>query len=118
MNFVWHLTPGLEGPTATALKSEGVKVRSGMGFEPVTTIAAALAVASLVKVLIKLYKDARYTGVVIDMTKDPAEIKEMPGWPRQQVLVITAEGAQFFNGGADDSAADELSKIATLLGKK
>jgi hypothetical protein len=117
MNIVWQLTPGLEEETTTALKSEGVKVRSGFGLEPITTIATVLAVASLVKVLIKLYKDTRYTGVMIDATKDPAEIKEMPGWPRQQVLVITSEGAKFFEGGADESAAGELGKIAELLKK-
>jgi hypothetical protein len=117
MNLVWHLTPGHEDETANALKGEGVKVRGGLGFEPITTIATVLAVTSLVKVLIKLYKDNRYKGVIIDATKDPAEIKEMPGWPSQQVLVLTAEGAKFFSGGADASAADELGKIAQLLGK-
>ena len=79
MNLVWHPTPGHESETVGALKSEGARIRDGLGFEPLTTIATALAVAALVRVLIKLYRDARYTGVLIDATSDPVEIREMPG---------------------------------------
>lgn len=117
MNLVWHLTPGHENETVDALKNEGAPIRGGLGFEPLTTIATVLAVTGLVRALISLYRDARYTGIVIDATGDPVEIREMPGWSRREVLVINAEGAKFHSVGADESAADELSKIAKLIGK-
>jgi hypothetical protein len=117
MELIWYLTPGRETETVNALKAEGAPIRSGLGFEPLTTIATVLAVTALVQALINLYRDARYTGVVIDATSDPIEIREMPGWSRKEVLVITTKGATFHSASADESAAGELRKIAELLGK-
>lgn len=117
MELVWHLTPGHGTETLDALESEGAPIRRGLGFEPLTAIATALAVSALIRVLIKLYRDARYTGVLIDATSNPVEIREMSGWSRKQVLVITSEGAQFYTAGADESAADALGQINKLLGR-
>lgn len=118
MNIVWHLTPGQEKEVQNALKNEGAPIRVGLGFEPITTIATIIAVTALVKAIINLYRDGKYKGVMINATVDPVEIREMPGWPARQVLVITAEGAKFYEPGTGESPAGELGKIVELLSKR
>jgi hypothetical protein len=117
VDMVWHPAPGHETEVVTVLRSEGAQIRSGLGFEPLTTIVVALGLSSLVGALIKLYRDARYKGVLIDATAKPIVVREMPGWSRRQVLVITKEGAQFHDVDEGEPSADALGKIAQFLGK-
>ena len=114
---MWRPAPGHETEVVNILNSEGAQIRSGLGFEPITAIAVALGLNALVGALIKLYRDARYKGVLIDATVKPVEVREMPGWSRRQVLVITKEGAQFHDADEGESPADALGKIAKFLGK-
>jgi hypothetical protein len=81
----------------------------------VTTITAALAVTSLARTLVKLYRDTRYTGTLVDATSKPIQVREMPGWSQKQVLVITRAGAQFYNLEDEAIAADSLGKLVELL---
>lgn len=118
IKFVWYPEQGCETEVIKILKSEGAKIRSGLGFEPISTIATALALSSLISALIKLYRDARYKGVLINTTTDPIEIREMPSWSRKQVLVITENGAQFIKADDKISAVQELEKIASIIGKQ
>jgi hypothetical protein len=115
MELVWYPSPGHETETLEAVKNEDSRIRGGLGFEPLTAIASVLAVAALIRVLTKLYRDTRYKGVLIDATRHPVEVREMPGWSRRQVLVITSRGAQFYVADADEGTEKELHKIAELL---
>ena len=117
MSIVWHPAPGNEIEVVNTLKSEGVQIRSGLGFDPMTIIAVALGLNSLIGALIKLYRNARYKGVLIDTTVEPVQVREMPGWPSKKVLLITKEGAQFQDIEDGDSAAGELQKIAEIIKK-
>ncbi len=115
IELVWHPAPGHERKTVSALKEAGAPLRTGLGFEPITVISTALAATALVRALIELYRDAAYAGVLIDATGERVEVREMPGWPRKQVLVISADGPRFYRPDAKESAADSLAKIAELL---
>jgi hypothetical protein len=109
LSAVWIPSEERAEKTREILNQEGA-VSENLAFEPMTTIAIALGAATLATVLLRLYKEARYPGVLIDATRDPIEIREMTSWSRQQVLVITAESAQFheFQGGSTDAAIKAL----------
>ena len=115
IELTWQPAPGHEKETVDALKSAGAPLRTGLGFEPITVISTALAVTALVRALVELYRDARYMGVLIDATGERVQVREMPGWPRKQVLVLTDGGPQFYRPEAEEAAADSLAKIADLL---
>ena len=117
MEISWHPAESRVDEIAAALRAEGAQVRDRLGFEPLSTIAAVVAGAALVRVLMRLYKDARYRGVVIDITRKPAEVREMPGWPRQQVLLVSAEGARFLEVGDTASGLENLDQLGKLLDK-
>jgi hypothetical protein len=109
LSAVWIPSEDRMEKTREILGQEGA-ISENLSFEPLTTIGIALAGATLATVLLRLFKEAQYPGVLIDATRDPIEIKEMTGWNRQQVLVITAESAQFheFEGGSTDAAIKAL----------
>lgn len=65
----------------------------------------------LVKAVGDLYKDVRYKGLIIDATRQPPEVREMPNWDRSQVLLITAEGGTFHEFTSEDGLADLLSGL-------
>ena len=92
LHIEWHTTPEKAQDTNQALIDEGAPIRKGLGFEPMTVISIAIAVAPLIKSLVKLYQQSKYKGVIIDTTRDPIEIREMPGWSSKKVLLITEEG--------------------------
>ncbi|WP_067719515.1 hypothetical protein [Nocardia yamanashiensis] len=107
MELVWITSPEHRDSTARALTEAGAELKKRAGFEPITTLLVVAAVGAVASALRSLYADARYRGVLIDMTKSPVEVREMPGWDRNQVLVITAAGPQFHQF-ADDDHLDKL----------
>lgn len=117
MEMSWYPAESHVNETDAALKAEGAQVRDRMGFEPLSTIAVIAAVAVLVRALMRLYKDARYKGVIIDITRKPVEVREMPGWPRQQVLLVSAEGPRLIEVGDTASGLENLNQLTKLLDK-
>ncbi len=117
MEIRWHPAEPHHNETTAALKTEGAQVRDRMGLEPLTTITVIAAGAVLVRALMRLYKDARYKGVIIDITRKPVEVREMSGWPRQQVLLVSAEGAKFIEVGDTASGLENLNQLTKLLDK-
>lgn len=99
-----------------ALTAEGADVQKQKGFEPITSIAVIAAGAILTKALIRLYKDARYKGVIIDITRKPVEVREMPQWPRQQALLITATGPQLIEIRDPATIDADLKELLKPLG--
>jgi hypothetical protein len=102
MNVVWQTDEGNRDATVAALRESGAEVRERMGFEPLTTIAAIAGVMALARALAKLFRDQWYRGVIVDLTKDPIEVRDMPGWDRHQVLVIGKDGPNFHSFDSED----------------
>jgi hypothetical protein len=111
MNIEWVCADGARDTTVAALEEAGAEVRRRSGFEPLTTIAAAAGVVALARALRKLFQDSRFHGVMIDVTKSPAEVREMPGWDRRQVLVVSAAGAQLQTFTEENDLAALLEKL-------
>lgn len=108
MELVWITSPDNRDATTRALTDAGGELKKRAGFEPITTLAVIASAAVLAKALRSLYADARYRGVLIDATKTPIEVREMPGWDRSQTLVITEDGPQFHQ-------FDDGNQLETLL---
>jgi hypothetical protein len=114
----WHATDENSARTTIdILRAENIEIRERLGLEPLTTIGVVLAAAALLRVLTRLYKDVRYKGVVIDATRRPIEVREMPGWPRQQLLLISSEGARLVDIKDAASGVENLDQINELLKK-
>ena len=114
MDLVWQTTAENRKSTVSALESSGAEVRERRGFEPVTAIAAVAGVIAVSRAIGKVFRDLTQHGVVIDMTRSPVEIRDMPGWSRNQVLVIAAEGPTFH----EFSNADDLAALLKAAGGK
>ncbi len=95
MDLVWIPSSDNREATARALIDACGELKNRAGFEPITTLAVVATAAVVVRALRSLFADARYRGVLIDATKTPIEVREMPEWDRNQTLVITAAGPQF-----------------------
>jgi hypothetical protein len=118
MDVSWYSTDENNARTMLdILRAEGVQVRERLGFEPLTTIGVVVAAGALLRVLTRLYKDARYKGVVIDATRHPIEIREMAGWPRQQLLLISSEGARLMDIKDTTAGLENIDQIGELLKK-
>jgi hypothetical protein len=114
----WHATDETSARTTIdILRAENIEIRERLGLEPLTTIGVVLAAAALLRVLTRLYKDVRYKGVLIDATRRPIEVREMPGWPRQQLLLISSEGARLVDIKDAASGVENLDQINELLKK-
>ncbi|MGI5292898.1 hypothetical protein ACQEVF_57640 [Nonomuraea polychroma] len=111
MDIVWLATETTYETTQEALRDSGAQVRKRMGFEPLTTLGIIAGVAVLARALRKLFTDSRYRGVLIDTTKSPIEVREMPGWDRNQVLIVTTEGPQFHQFEREPDLQDLLGKL-------
>jgi hypothetical protein len=94
-----------------ALTDAGGELKKRAGFEPVTTLAVAASAVVVVNALRSLFADIHYRGVLIDATKTPIEIREMPGWDRTQTLVITEAGPQFHQFGDGNQLQTLLSTV-------
>jgi hypothetical protein len=116
MKFEWIPTSENAETTRSILNEEGAEIKQQLGLGPLSAIGIAAGVAILARVFVRLYKDLKYSGVLIDATTTPIRIKEMPGWPREQVLVVTAEGAKFLEG-SKLASIEEVSKLKRLLGE-
>lgn len=90
---------------------QGRPIRPRLGFEPLTTLAVVAGITVLVRALRKLFADARYRGVMIDLTKNPVEMRDMPGWDRRQVLVVTTDGPQFHQFDQEDDLQELLANL-------
>jgi len=114
----WHATDETSARTTIdILRAENIEIRERLGLEPLPTIGVVLAAAALLRVLTRLYKDVRYKGVLIDATRRPIEVREMPGWPRQQLLLISSEGARLVDIKDAASGVENLDQINELLKK-
>lgn len=111
MNLVWQTAADHRDAAVQALRDAGADVRERRGFEPVTTIVAVAGAMIIVRAVAGVFRDARYRGVLIDLTKDPVEIREMPGWDRSQVLIIGPEGPQFHQFTTEDGLAALISAV-------
>ncbi len=112
MEITWRAADGMQEQTRELLAAAGADVRPRSGFEPLTTIAVVAGAGLLAKAISRLFKDARYQGLIIDATRDPVEVREMPNWDRSQVLVITADGPTFHQFTSEDGLAELLSALA------
>ena len=61
-------------------------------FEPLTILAAAVAVAFLAERLSRLAKDQKHSGLVIDLRTTPAKVWEEEALDRGAVYVVGPEG--------------------------
>ena len=95
MDLVWLTDDATRAQTTEILRGSGAQVKDRAGFEPMTTLMVSAGVVALARALTKLYRDARYRGVIIDTSKNPVEVRQMPGWDRQQVLLISTGGSEF-----------------------
>jgi hypothetical protein len=112
MDVIWATSEATREDTITALQESGAQIIPRAGFEPLTTIAVAAGVVALCRTLRSMAKDGKYRGVIIDVTKSPVEVREMPGWDRQQVLVVSATGAQFHSFEKEEGLQELLTKLA------
>lgn len=115
ISLMWLSSESTNAKLTSALRSEGITLREGMGFEPVTTVAVVISVAATVRVFQSLYKDLKYCGVIIDATKKKLEIKEMPNWPSNQVLLITKQKAELLTLATPFSDPKEMAKLVETL---
>jgi hypothetical protein len=113
MDWVWIPSPDNLDSTARALTDAGGELKKRAGFEPITTLIVAASAIAVVSALRSLFADARYRGVLIDATKQPIEVREMPGWDRTQILIITHDGPQFHQF-ADGNQIEKI--LAALKG--
>ncbi|MFC8202223.1 hypothetical protein ACFUTV_43630 [Streptomyces sp. NPDC057298] len=111
MEITWRAADGMQEDTRVLLAAAGADVRPRSGFEPLTTIAVVVSVGLLVKCIGKMFKDIRYKGLIIDATRQPIEVREMPNWDRSEVLLITASGATFHQFASEDVLAELLSRL-------
>ena len=109
MNLIWETSPERRDATVAALHDGGAEVRERLGFEPISTIAAVAAVLAIGRAIADLYRDHRYHGVIIDLTKDPVELRDMAAWDRGQVLVIGADGPHFHSFTSEDQLTALIS---------
>lgn len=111
MKIVWVCAEETRDATVAALESGGAEVRQRSGFEPLTTIALTAGAIALCRALRQLFQDTRFHGVIVDLTKSPVEVREMPGWDRRQVLLVSEGGPQFHTFEEDDELASLLAKL-------
>ena len=115
MEITWQTSPEHRDEVIHLLEESGVEVRERRGFEPLTTIAVVAGVAALVTALSKSFRDVKLHGVIIDATRQPIEVREMPNWDRQQVLYLDASGPHFHEF-SDEAELQTL--LTTLMGAR
>ena len=115
ISLMWQSSALTNAELTSAMRNEGIDLRQGMGFEPVTTVAVIVSIAAIVRVFQSLYKDLKYCGVIIDATKKKLEIQEMPNWPSNQVLLITKKKAELLTLKTPFSDPNEIAKLVETL---
>jgi hypothetical protein len=111
MEILWRASDDLSELTRESLTDAGAEVEPRQGFEPITAILLIASVSVLAKAFSRLVRDSRFKGVMIDATKNPVEVREMPGWDRSQVLLITDTGGTFHTFSSEDGSADLLATV-------
>jgi hypothetical protein len=111
LDITWLATETTYATTQEALRDSGAEVRGRMGFEPLTTLGIVAGAVVLANALRRLFADLRYHGVMIDATKDPVEVREMPGWSRNQVLIMTADGPHLHQFEQETDLQELLNRL-------
>lgn len=112
--FSWITVPDSRDDVVKSLEDAGADVERRTGFEPLTIIAFASGLVVLARAVYRLFRDAKVRGVLIDATKDPVEIREMQGWQRSNVLVLTASGPVFHDFA--EVGEEDIASILEGLG--
>jgi hypothetical protein len=112
--FSWITVPDSRHDVVKSLEDAGADVERRTGFEPLTIIAFASGLVVLARAVYRLFRDAKVRGVLIDATKDPVEIREMPGWQRSNVLVLTVSGPVFHDFA--EAGEEDIASILEGLG--
>lgn len=85
----FELSKPLADSFKEALNENDIGIRKGLGFEPLSVTVVTLAGVVLVQVIVRTLKSIKYGGIIIDTTKDPLEVRDIPQWERNKVLIIT-----------------------------
>jgi hypothetical protein len=115
MKIEWIPAPENAEKTRQILEEQGAKMQIRMGFDPLNAILIVAGITVIADSIVRLYRDVTYAGVLIDATSETVKVKEMPGWPREQVLVITPQGTHFFQG-SKISLPGEIAELNKMLG--
>ncbi len=109
----WIVQEDEREDVSAILKESGAELPARVGFEPLSTILFVGTAVVIARGLTAWLRDVRGRGVVVDLTKDPFEIRPMAGWDRNHVLILTATGPVFHEfDGTDESL---LSLITGLI---
>ena len=100
----WEVSPEMFNVVKEEFNANNIKYRKGLGIDPLSGVLVALSVTLLMKIAVRALKDIKHCGVIVDTTKEPIEVKEMPNWDRNQLLLITNKGAEIktFSDKGDD----------------
>ncbi|MCW8832628.1 MAG: hypothetical protein OQK09_12095 [Colwellia sp.] len=107
----WEVSPKMFDIVKEEFNANDIKYRKGLGFDPISGVVVALSVTLLIKIALKALKDTKYCGVIIDTTKTPIEVKEMPNWDRNQMLLISDKGAEIKSFTNKDDDVKSLMKL-------
>lgn len=83
-------------------------------FEPLTVIAGAMGLMLLIERVAAFVKDLRHDGLIIDVRRDPIDIRPHPSLDRGVVLVVTDHGVEHF---VASSHPDLVAPISAFLKK-
>ena len=108
MNLIWLATPGTAEAAARELTAAGAELRVPMAYAPPATVAGFVGAAGLGRAIAALYAAGGLSGLAVDLTREPVEVREMPGWAAGTVLVVGA-------GGPTVHAFESESALGALL---
>ncbi len=126
MNFNWIVNSSKLTTLKVSLQEEGAIIKDDTqqyeppgisSFEPMLILGGIIALGSLVRIIIKAVKDIHHGGLIINMIKDPPEIKEEKALDRGTVVVIFPDGRVSYNESNYHDIPEHIFTLLKKLGK-
>lgn len=130
MGFTWAVGSSLRGPLFAELSATGADLHAEprpfeapenekaayaqAAFEPLTVIAGAMGLMILVERVAAFVSDLRHDGLIIDVRRDPIDVRPHPSLDRGVVLVVTDHGVEHFKAS---NHPDLVAPITAFLKK-
>ena|ERR1039457_1860492 len=113
----WHTTEESYRDISRALEAEGATVeveqeRQDFVFVPI--ILAAVGAVGLARQILRLMREVKHHGIIIDARQTPLDIKEDTALPYGTIVVISAEGQRSERTDLNETSLADLIRALSI----
>jgi hypothetical protein len=129
LSFRWALPVSEVGAQRDALQASGAELEletqpyvredadeedfAHAAFEPLTLLLGVAAARALAAAVFSFVRDARRSGVIVDVRGDVVTVTPEPSLDRGAIVAVTADGVQVLDASRPDSLVSVLKVVAS-----